>query len=51
MICITGLLGLWLIMAGFIIKAANGNLYDNFTGGLIVAFLDEPFIYEFRYKK
>lgn len=34
-----GLLGLWLMVAGSIIKGANGNLVNNLSVGLIVAFL------------
>ena len=33
------LLGLWLMVAGSVIKAANWNLFDNLIVGLIVAFL------------
>ena len=34
-----GLLGLWLMVAGSIIKAANWNLCDNLFVGAMVAFL------------
>lgn len=36
---VIGLVGIWLIIAGFIIKVANANLCDNLIVGLIVAFL------------
>ena len=32
------LLGLWLMVAGSVIKAANWNLFDNLIVGLAVAF-------------
>jgi hypothetical protein len=34
-----GLLGLWLMVAGSLVKAANGNFCNNLIAGLIVAFL------------
>jgi hypothetical protein len=36
---VISLLGLWLIVAGFITKLANANIYDNLIVGLIVASL------------
>lgn len=36
---ILGLFGLWLIVAGFIVKVANANRFDGLTVGLAVVFL------------
>lgn len=35
---IIGLLGVWLMVAGSVIKAANGNLVINLSVGLVVVF-------------
>jgi hypothetical protein len=36
--CVLGLLGIWIIVAGFIIKAANANRFDDLIVCLAVVF-------------